>query len=85
MTIHQAINSWSIDGHESDTGFLSIWGWMWGIMGVFLSVPPGDRHSNGLTSLGVIHGVDLPEEKRPVAPVALKITQVDTSSSVRPG
>jgi predicted PurR-regulated permease PerM len=70
---------------------VSIWGWMWGVMGVFLSVPlliatrmVCERYE-GLTPLGMILGADLPQDKEPLAPAALKCTQVDSGSSVRPG
>lgn len=69
---------------------VSIWGWMWGIMGVFLSVPlliatrMACERYEGLTPLGMILGADLPEENDSSA-AALKASQIDTSSAGRPG
>ncbi len=69
---------------------VSIWGWMWGIMGVFLSVPlliatrMACERYEGLTPLGMILGADLPKENDSSA-AALKASQIDTSSAGRPG
>lgn len=69
---------------------ISVWGWMWGIMGVFLSVPlliatrmTCERYE-GLTSLGMILGADLPEDADRSHSVA-KATQADTTNAARPG
>lgn len=66
---------------------ISIWGWMWGMMGVFLSVPlliaarMACEGYDGLTPLGVILGADLPEVPGPRA----KATLIDANSAARPG
>ncbi|HBJ33158.1 MAG TPA: AI-2E family transporter [Planctomycetaceae bacterium] len=69
---------------------ISVWGWMWGMMGVFLSVPlliaarMACERYEGLAPLGMILGADLPKEVASSVP-ATKAPKIDTGSPDRPG
>lgn len=69
---------------------ISVWGWMWGIMGVFLSVPlliatrmTCERYE-GLTPLAMILGAELPKDSAATAP-AVNAKEVSASSAGGPG
>jgi len=69
---------------------ISIWGWMWGIMGVFLSVPlliatrMACERYEGLTPLGMILGADLPEDTGAAANETVA-AHSEAASAARPG
>lgn len=69
---------------------ISIWGWMWGIMGVFLSVPlliatrMACERYEGLTPLGMILGADMPEDTAAAANETVA-AHSEAASAARPG